>query len=828
MNSNGENSDVGFAAASGQEELDFSFPFFPFSQHENYNLQDEQDDLDALSLFDANPPTTEQAQVPYSNVSHHQFPYHPAPSEDFRFHQHTDLRDLVGSSLTSQSRPRIEITCSELLHQHREHVPTAPMDINRRLAVPLYQSQAYRENLSPVSSNSSGHSEIYSPQPSPCASPVPSGAGGLATMTVAELCPRLQAIHASGSPHTSPTTSPRTSITEETFLNCRPSSASNSRPGSRSTSPQGKRTYEQYQNPSVLVPRSRSPSPHSAREEQAEPCRPTANLDDFVDSRHLAKPMPTKIGRPNQEYAVYSQSEQGIFSEVKRESVMEPIYVMPTLSWPSQLPTGMCSQSLVSLPALEWALPSSTDQYELLIEVQPRQHHRAHYETEGSRGAVKAASGGHPVVKLHGYTGREALALQVFIGTADERAVRPHAFYQVHRITGKTVTTSCHEKLISGSKVLELTMEPKDNMRAVVDCAGILKLKNADIELRKGETDVGRKNTRVRLVFRVHIPQPGGQWISLQVASNPIECSQRSAHELPAVERQSLDKCSVLGGLPLIITGQNFTSESKVLFTEKTQDGLEVWEAEATVNREKSQASVLYVEIPPYRNPNIYHPTKVNFYVLNGKRKRSQPQHFTYMPLTVPLIKAEPVDEYQYGQLDCMSQVLGISPQSCRYTTQLPNSCYAMPYQVTQRTSSPTMYPPASDYQLQQTSVLYQSQVEALSSSPGHYQHPLDHPAPRGPNLTSHLKPSSYQHIVAGHNYQASGSVFTGMDVANQRGFSQISAPALQNYSQQQQPVEHQRTSSPVRVKKENLDQAYLDDVNEVIRKDLTVPSSKQ
>lgn len=269
-------------------------------------------------------------------MSHHQFFYHPSPSEDI--HSHHDLRDLVGHSLTSQSSPRIEITCSELHHHNREHVPTAPMDISRRLAVPLYQSQAYRENLSPVSSNSSGHSEIYSPQPSPCASPI-GGVGVLSTMTVAELCPRLQAIHASGSPHTSPTNSPRTSITEETFLNCRPSSASNSRPGSRSTSPQGKRTYEQYQNPSVMVPRSRSPSPHSAREEQAEPCRPTANLDDFADSRHLAKPVPTKIGRPNQ---VYSQSEQGIFSEVKRESVMEQIYVMPSLSWPSQMPTGMC------------------------------------------------------------------------------------------------------------------------------------------------------------------------------------------------------------------------------------------------------------------------------------------------------------------------------------------------------------------------------------------------------------------------------------------------------------------------------------------------------
>lgn len=57
-----------------------------------------------------------------------------------------------------------------------------------------------------------------------------------------------------------------------------------------------------------------------------------------------------------------------------------------------------------------------------------------------------------------------------------------------------------------------------------IDCVGILKLRNADIELRSGETDVGRKNTRVRLVFRVHIPQPGGQLVSLQAASHPIEC----------------------------------------------------------------------------------------------------------------------------------------------------------------------------------------------------------------------------------------------------------------------------------------------------------------
>lgn len=42
--------------------------------------------------------------------------------------------------------------------------------------------------------------------------------------------------------------------------------------------------------------------------------------------------------------------------------------------------------------------------------------------------------------------------------------------------------------------------------------------------------------------------------------------------------------------------------------------------------------SMLFVEIPEYRNKHIRTPVKVNFYVINGKRKRSQPQHFTFHP----------------------------------------------------------------------------------------------------------------------------------------------------------------------------------------------------
>ena len=76
----------------------------------------------------------------------------------------------------------------------------------------------------------------------------------------------------------------------------------------------------------------------------------------------------------------------------------------------------------------------------------------------------------NPFCGLHqlcGYQGTAALGLQVFIGTADERLLKPHAFYQVHRITGKTVTTPSMERMMNGTKVLEIPLEPKNHMRVV-------------------------------------------------------------------------------------------------------------------------------------------------------------------------------------------------------------------------------------------------------------------------------------------------------------------------------------------------------------------------
>lgn len=60
--------------------------------------------------------------------------------------------------------------------------------------------------------------------------------------------------------------------------------------------------------------------------------------------------------------------------------------------------------------------------------MQPRAHHRAHYETEGSRGAVKAAPGGHPVVKVRAEARPDSLSpLQSHIPADGIQLCRPVA-----------------------------------------------------------------------------------------------------------------------------------------------------------------------------------------------------------------------------------------------------------------------------------------------------------------------------------------------------------------------------------------------------------------
>ncbi|XP_048878353.1 nuclear factor of activated T-cells, cytoplasmic 2-like isoform X2 [Brienomyrus brachyistius] len=747
--------------------------------------------------------------------------------------------------------PRIEITLShEQYHQSRNSLgDQAPVGPGYSLPVPGHESSAYREPPcpSPASSNSSTSypSDIPSPWASPCVSPANN-------QVLADLYSGFHSFHpchpASGSPHTSPGGSPRTSLLDDSSRGPRSPSP---RAGSRSSSPQGKRNYEMCHSPS----HSRDSSPQ-LRGLEAHPTSihaPSASLTQSANGFETVSLdyTPTKVSKTQVDYLSYP----GILPEgssyqqdMRSTSMTESYYVMPT-SWPSPLVPGICSFSVTSQSPLERPAPSRHDPYELRVEVQPKPHHRAQYETEGSRGAVKAPEGGHPVVQLHGYQGHDPLKLHIFIGTADERVLKPHAFYQVHRITGKTVNTVSCEKMVHGTKVLEIPLEPKKNMEAIIDCVGILKLKNADIELRKGETDVGRKNTCVRLVFRVYIPESGGQLVTLQAASDPIECSQRSAYELPMVEKQDIESCSVLGGQQMILTGQNFTLDSKVVFMEKTREGHHIWKAEATVDKGKSQASMLFVEVPSYRDPSIVYPVKVNFYVINGKKKRSQPQHFTYTSLTAPYIKTEPLDGSLCGQSsyaasqapDYYSNPFSlINVESCLGDT-MPNcqqrhSNLPGPDLCPQQPNPPVIFPTGS-----RSSGLYHQLGIVVPKA----QHPMIvHAMP--PAHSTCVNASAVQLLHPGQMLPASQAEHKQVVYANNCPQAAVTASAAlpeacppviqpQLYSQRlpkSRPLPEQKFPQPeekkaaasgnITIKQENLDQAYLDD-DDIIRKDMTV-----
>lgn len=63
----------------------------------------------------------------------------------------------------------------------------------------------------------------------------------------------------------------------------------------------------------------------------------------------------------------------------------------------SELPTSSLQNQNLSSTSRDRTI-------QLQIITQPEQQHRARYQTEGSRGAVKDKSGnGFPVVKLNGY-----------------------------------------------------------------------------------------------------------------------------------------------------------------------------------------------------------------------------------------------------------------------------------------------------------------------------------------------------------------------------------------------------------------------------------------
>ncbi|XP_014360929.2 nuclear factor of activated T-cells 5 isoform X2 [Papilio machaon] len=276
---------------------------------------------------------------------------------------------------------------------------------------------------------------------------------------------------------------------------------------------------------------------------------------------------------------------------------------------------------------------------ELQILCQPETQHRARYQTEGSRGAVKDNSGnGFPIVKLVGYD--KPAVLQVFIGT-DSGRVAPHMFYQACRVAGKN-STPCRERKEDGTVLIELDLDPSKNWQVTCDCVGILKERNVDVEHRFGEALGGgaggaggghsargkKKSTRCRMVFRTDIVDANGRTETLQVCSTQIICTQPPG--VPEVCRKSLVSCPATGGLELYLLGKNFLKETRVVFCQR-QDGHTTWEEEVVPDKEFLQQTHLVCCVPPYLRTDISEPVTVQLFVRSGGRA-SEPHTFRYTP----------------------------------------------------------------------------------------------------------------------------------------------------------------------------------------------------
>lgn len=263
----------------------------------------------------------------------------------------------------------------------------------------------------------------------------------------------------------------------------------------------------------------------------------------------------------------------------------------------------------------------------LAIVSQPEQQHRARYQTEGSRGAIKDRTGnGFPMVKLTGYN--KPTTLQIFVGT-DVGRVAPHMFYQACRVSGKN-STPCIERKVDGTVVIEVDLDPSKDMVVTCDCVGILKERNVDVEHRFPDQTAARnkkKSTRCRMVFRTVVQNDDGTTDLLQVCSQPIVCTQPPG--VPEICKKSLTSCQAIGGDELFVFGKNFLKDTKVVF--QNSDIHPPWEEIVFPDKEFLQQNHLVCVIPRYKIPDIKDPVPVKMYITSSG-KSSDPHTFVYLP----------------------------------------------------------------------------------------------------------------------------------------------------------------------------------------------------
>ena len=262
---------------------------------------------------------------------------------------------------------------------------------------------------------------------------------------------------------------------------------------------------------------------------------------------------------------------------------------------------------------------------------QPESQHRARYQTEGSRGAIKDRLGtGFPTVKLEGY--RRPVKIQIFIGN-DVGKVSPHMFYQVCRVTGKN-SNPCEEKKIDGTDVIEISSEPQNDMTIICDCVGILKERFADVEARfpkhKNWKNSKKKSTKCRLVFRTTVENMRGEFESLQVVSDVINCTQLPG--TPEILKMSASTSDLKGGGELWIIGKNFLKDTKVVFSHSIAGKKEpLWTKLTEPEQEYFHQTHLITQIPPFYNLDTQEDIEISVFIKCGE-KLSDPLPFTYSP----------------------------------------------------------------------------------------------------------------------------------------------------------------------------------------------------
>ena len=267
---------------------------------------------------------------------------------------------------------------------------------------------------------------------------------------------------------------------------------------------------------------------------------------------------------------------------------------------------------------------SSDGKISLQILKQPERQHRARYQTEGSRGAIKDRSQNmFPTVQLKGY-GNKCATLQVFIGN-DQGDPIPHIYYQACKVAGKN-STPCQELKKEGTDVILIDMDPSKFHEVVCDCVGILKERHSDIESKMPKqtrrTNWRKKTTKCRIVFRTEIENCEGDMEVLQAVSDSISCTQLPG--TPEITKMSLSSCSPLGGEELWMIGKNFLKDCVVVFQESSMSRRlpnKVWMKAVEPLKDYFNSTHLIVAIPPFIDTKIKENVSVNVTVKCGGKE---------------------------------------------------------------------------------------------------------------------------------------------------------------------------------------------------------------